>query len=116
MRENKLVNRLLQWRCDTMGIESPVLHVRVPLFCKVRPLERRDVKSMMKGIVERQVMQPESFSCVACGLKIAGYSKLLASGLGDTYISTSHYDALEYFEVDLDEHIRSMMEDDNNEY
>lgn len=74
------------------------------------------MKSMMKGIVERQVMQPESFSCVACGLKIAGYSKLLASGLGDTYISTSHYDALEYFEVDLDEHIRSMMEDDNNEY
>lgn len=68
------------------------------------------------GIVERQVMQPESFSCLACGLKISGYSKLLASGLGDTFISTSHYDALEYFEVDIDEHIRGMMEDDNNEY
>ena len=75
---------------------------------------RREVDD--DGIIERQVMQPQSFSCVACGLKISGYSKLLASGLGDTYISTSHYDALEYFEVDLDEHIRGVMEDDNNEY
>jgi hypothetical protein len=68
------------------------------------------------GIVERQVMKPEAFHCVACGLKISGYSKLLAAGLGDTFISTSHYDAMEYFEIDLDEHVRSMMEDDNNEY
>jgi hypothetical protein len=68
------------------------------------------------GIVEKQVMRPESFQCVACGLKINGYSKLIASGLGDTYTATSHYDAIEYFEVDLDEHIRGMMEDDNNEY
>lgn len=67
------------------------------------------------GVVERQVMKPESFHCVACGLKILGYSKLLAAGLGNTYISTSRYDAMEYFEIDIDEHIRSMMEDDNNE-
>lgn len=67
-------------------------------------------------IVERQVIKPETFSCIACGLRISGYSKLLAAGLGDTYISTSRYDAMEYFEIDLDEHVRSMMEDDNNEY
>ncbi len=68
------------------------------------------------GIIERQVMLPESFNCFACGLKITGYSKLIVSGIGDTYISTSHYDALDYFDVDLEEHIRGMMEDDNNEY
>ncbi|OAI19827.1 MULTISPECIES: hypothetical protein [Methylomonas] len=68
------------------------------------------------GIVEKQVMRPESFQCVACGLKINGYSKLIASGLGNTYTATSHYTAIEYFEVDIDEHIRGMMEDDNNEY
>ncbi|WP_281784309.1 hypothetical protein [Sinimarinibacterium flocculans] len=67
------------------------------------------------GISERQVMKPELFSCVACGLKISGYSRLLAAGLGDTFVSTSHYDAVEYFEVDIEEHIRGMMEDDNNE-
>lgn len=68
------------------------------------------------GIYERQVMKPEAFSCVACGLKISGFSKLLAAGLGNTYISTSHYDAVEFFEIDIEEHMRSMMEDDNNEY
>lgn len=68
------------------------------------------------GIIERQVMRPETFQCVACGLKISGYSKLIASGLGDTYTATSHYDAFEYFEVDLDEHLRGMIDDDNNEY
>jgi DNA-directed RNA polymerase subunit RPC12/RpoP len=57
------------------------------------------------GIIERQVMRPETFQCVACGLKINGYSKLRAADLGDTYIATSHYDAIEYFDVDLDENI-----------
>lgn len=68
------------------------------------------------GVVERQVMKPETFHCVACGLKISGYSKLLVGGLGDAYTSTSRYDAMEYFEIDLDAHVRSMAEDDNNEY
>lgn len=68
------------------------------------------------GVIEKQVMRPETFQCVACGLRISGYSKLRAADLGDTYISTSQYDAIEYFEVDLDEHIRDMMADDNNEY
>ncbi|WP_438869341.1 hypothetical protein [Pseudomonas sp. L1(2025)] len=67
------------------------------------------------GVIEKQIMKPEAMHCIACGLKIAGYSKLLAAGLGSTYISTSQYDAMEYFSIDLDEHVRSMMEDDNNE-
>jgi hypothetical protein len=60
-------------------------------------------------------MKPEAFHCVACGLKISGYSKLLAAGLGNTFVATTSYDALEYFEVDIEEHIRNMMADDNNE-
>jgi hypothetical protein len=36
--------------------------------------------------------------------------------LGDTYISTSHYDAVEFFEIDIEERMRSLMDDDNNEY
>lgn len=68
------------------------------------------------GIIERQVMKPESFSCVSCGLKFSGYSKMLAAGLGDSFTSTSHYDAVEYFQVDIDRHIRNLMDDDNNEY
>jgi len=67
------------------------------------------------GIWERQIMKPEALNCVACGLKIAGYSKLLAAELGDTFVSTTHYDAMEYFDIDLDAHARSMMEEDYNE-
>ena len=60
-------------------------------------------------------MKPEAFHCIACGLKISGYSKLLAAGLGNTFVATSNYDALEYFEIDIAEHYRDMMADDNNE-
>lgn len=67
------------------------------------------------GIIEKQTMLPASFECIACGLKIAGYSKLVACGLGDTYVSTSQYDAVEYFEIDIEEEIRGMMYEDNNE-
>jgi hypothetical protein len=84
------------------------------LHGKVAGVPKRTV--VEDGIQERQVMKPEAFYCVACGLKITGYSKLLAVGLGDTFITTSRYDAMEYFEIDLDEHVRNMMEDDNNEY
>jgi DNA-directed RNA polymerase subunit RPC12/RpoP len=68
------------------------------------------------GIYERRVMKPEAFSCLACGLRIAGFSKLLAAKLGNTFISTSHYDAVEFFNIDIERRMREMMEDDNNEY
>jgi len=67
------------------------------------------------GITEKQSMLPASFVCAACGLKISGYSKLVACGLGNTYVSTNHYDAVEYFDIDLEEEIRNMMYEDNNE-
>jgi hypothetical protein len=67
------------------------------------------------GIIEKQTMLPSSFGCVACGLKISGYSKLVACGLGNTYVSTNQYDAVEYFEIDIEEEMRNMMYEDNNE-
>ncbi len=60
-------------------------------------------------------MRPASFECVACGLKISGYSKLVACSLGDAFTSTVHYDATEYFDTDIEEEFRGMMEEDNNE-
>lgn len=67
-------------------------------------------------IVERQVMKPESFHCIACGLKINGYSKLLAADLGDTYVSTTYTGAMDFFEVEVEEHLKGLFDDDNNEY
>jgi hypothetical protein len=48
-------------------------------------------------VVQRQMMLPASFECVACGLKIHGYSKLSSCGLGDAYTSKNVYAASEFF-------------------
>jgi len=64
-------------------------------------------------LVERQTMKPEAFHCVACGLRINGYSKLLAAGLGDTFTSTVRHDAVEYFHPSED---HGYFDEDNNEY
>ncbi|TAU74515.1 hypothetical protein [Rhizobium leguminosarum] len=73
-------------------------------------------------IVQKQTMLPTSFECIACGLRIAGLSKLAACGLGDAFTSTSVYTAAEYFDLftedDLEEAKRnasSMYEEDFNE-
>jgi transcription elongation factor Elf1 len=65
-------------------------------------------------IVNRQPMLPSTFECKACGLKIVGYSKLNACGLGGTFTSTSYTDPIDYFEDDFRDRF-SGMDDDNNE-
>jgi len=71
-------------------------------------------------------MLPSAFECVACGLKIAGLSKLSACGLGDGFIATSTLSPAEFFglytERDLEEAQASAStgepewEEDFNEY
>lgn len=63
-------------------------------------------------ITERQEHLPHLFQCVACGLKIAGLSRLSAVGLGDRYTKTQTYDASEYYAA-ADPY--EGYEDDNNE-
>lgn len=65
-------------------------------------------------IVLRQPMLPSHFECKACGLKIAGYSKLNACDLGGTFTSTSYADPVDYFEDDFRDRF-SGMDEDNNE-
>lgn len=50
-------------------------------------------------VIQRQSMLPSSFECIACGLKISGYSKLSACGLGDTFSAKTTYTPAEYFEL-----------------
>lgn len=65
-------------------------------------------------IIERQSMLPSQFECSACELKIAGYSRLNACGLGDNFTATSRYDVAEYF--DLGEQEYHGWDEDFNEY
>ncbi|GAW96559.1 MULTISPECIES: hypothetical protein [Colwellia] len=50
-------------------------------------------------VTERQSMLPSTFECIACRLKISGFSKLSACGLGDTFSAKTIYTAAEYFEL-----------------
>lgn len=58
-------------------------------------------------IIQRQTMIPSSFECIACGLKIVGFSKLVACNIGNAYTGKTKYSAAEFFELytedDLDE-------------
>lgn len=62
-------------------------------------------------VTERQSMLPTSFECIACGRRIAGLSKLAASGLGNAYSVKYSYTAAEYFQLYTEEE----MEEARNE-
>ncbi len=64
-------------------------------------------------VVERQAMIPSHLECFACGLKVNGYSKLNACGLGGTYTATSYHEPADYFEIEVDP--ADYYDDDNNE-
>jgi hypothetical protein len=67
-------------------------------------------------IVEKQEFLPAKFECIACQLKIAGYSHLNACGLGMTYTATSTYDAAEYYAPPEEQGSAWLgYEEDNNE-
>lgn len=66
-------------------------------------------------IIEKQTIKPSNFECVACGLKIMGYSKLRACKLGDTYLETSFYEPAEYFDIVVEPEYDGYL-DDNNEF
>jgi hypothetical protein len=91
-----LASRSLGHRVACPACMSPALLHGTPAGAANKKLEQ-DV------IVEKQPMLPSHFECFACGLKIAGYSRLAACGLGNVFNATSRYDAAEYFGVDVSE-------------
>lgn len=54
-------------------------------------------------VVERQTVLPSSFECVACGLRIAGLSRLSACGLGDAFTAKSTFLPSEFFGLYTDD-------------
>jgi len=72
-------------------------------------------------VIQRQTMLPSAFECIACQLKIGGYSKLTACGLGNVFTETSTYTAAEFFNLYTEDDIESAKrepydyEPDNNE-
>ncbi len=56
-------------------------------------------------VVQKQTMLPTSFECIACGLKISGFSKLSACGLGNAFIEKTIYTAAEFFNLYTEEEL-----------
>jgi hypothetical protein len=56
-------------------------------------------------VIQRQMALPSTFECIACGLRITGFSKLTACGLGDPFSDTSVSSAAEYFNLHTDEEL-----------
>ena len=49
--------------------------------------------------MQRQAQLPSSFECIACGLRISGFSKLSACGLGDVFSKKSIYTPADFFDL-----------------
>jgi DNA-directed RNA polymerase subunit RPC12/RpoP len=66
---------------------------------------RPAIKQMNGDVItEKQDFLPAKFECVACGLKISGFSHLNASGLGDTFTATFTYEVSDLFPESEDEY------------
>ncbi|KAB2678416.1 MULTISPECIES: hypothetical protein [Hyphomicrobiales] len=92
-------------RVDCPSCASTALVLGEPVSAPTQKLDDDE-------IIETQEYLPTHFECVACGLKIAGLSKLAAVGLSDRYKKKQTYDAAEYYAPADD---WSGYEDDNNE-
>lgn len=93
-------------RVNCPACQSASLVTGVPVAAAVRTLQGDE-------IVERQEYLPDRFECIACGLKIAGLSRLVVVDLSDRYTNTQTYDAAEFYAEEPDEW--AQYEDDNNE-
>lgn len=93
-------------RVDCPACGSQALVVGEPVSAPTRRLKDGE-------ITETQEYLPNQYQCIACGLKIAGLSRLTVVGLSDRYKKTQVYDAAEYYAPE-DDH--SGFDDDNNEW
>lgn len=63
------------------------------------------------GIEQKQGQLPSSFECVACGLRIAGYSKLAACNLGNMFTATTHVEPSEFYGLYTEADVESAVDE-----
>jgi hypothetical protein len=85
-------------RHDGHVVPCPACKTNALLYGTPSGPVKREVKD--DEIIEKQAMVPSAFECIACGLRITGYSKLMACGLGDVFTSTTIHDPIEFFSID----------------
>lgn len=87
------------------------------------PFGKERVKNEEDLVIVSQAVSPNSFSCLACGLKLNGYAELDAAEMGGHYTRTTEYSPEEYYGlihpddvdpadyIDVDEYMRNYMSD-----
>lgn len=63
------------------------------------PYGKENIETTMDSIVIRQSILPTKFQCIACELKIEGYSALTAANISDHYTRRITYNPEEYFDM-----------------
>ena len=97
--QERLVTEATEWASPSKG------HVVYCPSCNSRSLlqgdeitpVRTEIDADTNEIIVRQTMLPTSFECIACGLKIRGYSRLLTCKLGSHFTKTTVQSASKYF-------------------
>ncbi len=95
------------WASRRLGHRVPCPSCKCTALLRGTPHGRVHTEANDEEVVQRQAYLPSSFRCVACDLRISGYSKLMACGLGDSFTSTSVTSPEEFYglftEEDLEE-------------
>ena len=113
--------RAAAWATRHTGHRVDCLACGSPALIKGNPSGTVTTDVNGDDVVQRQSMLPSVFECIACELRIAGFSQLSACGLGNAFEATSTYSAAEFFglytEDDLEEARNELpsYEDDFNE-
>ncbi|CAI1544186.1 hypothetical protein [Serratia quinivorans] len=107
--KNNAKNQATLWATRHNGhrVECPSCNSPAILQGTPSSIVKVEIKSDQDEVVQKQSMLPATFECVACGLKIHGFSKLSSCGLGEPYTRTSTSTIAEHFnlftEDDIDE-------------
>lgn len=112
MERDKLAAQAAIWATKQYGhrVQCPACTSTALVFGE--PVSAPQQKLHDGEITETQEYLPNQFECIACGLKVAGLSRLSVIGLGDRYKKTSTYDAAEFY---APEDTYYGYEEDNNE-
>ncbi|OCY28965.1 hypothetical protein BFR75_15920 [Acinetobacter pittii] len=107
--QDNLKLQAITWATKQIGhrVECPACRTIALLHGSLFGSVNTAIDNDKNEVVQKQAMMPTSFECIACGLKISGYSKLAACGLGEVFNVTATFTISEYFnlytEDDLEE-------------
>jgi len=103
--QKTMARQAATWAVPRRGhrVECPACQSTAMLIGRASGPELTEVND--EEVVERQAHVPSSFECIACTLKISGFSRLSACGLGDTFTRKTVWPLAEYYDLHTSEEL-----------